>query len=807
MSSDSKQTLSHYRLLEKIGEGGMGVVWKAEDTILHRIVAIKVLPGNYARDEERRRMFLQEACLASSVSQAHIVQVHEFGHEGDLDFIVMEFVDGKPLRRILHGRPLPPDTVADIGLQIAQGLSQTHRRGLLHRDLKPANILVTRDGDAKLVDFGLAMLFASRDQQLSPDAPTQTDIEIPDTDFRTTPSSSVAGTLPYMSPEQIRGEDLDSRSDIFSLGVILYEMTTGQRPFIAVNRRDLVDEILKARPKPVHELVPRVPIDLDKIIQKAVSGRPSDRYQTMDDLAVDLKRLGRELESGSSPSYQELGKSVQLFTRQRIMRIALAGLLVMATISLGTWGTIRYLASRVDPRTILILPMQIRGQTEGADYVGLAFAEMIAVTLSQSRNLNVLPVPEIRLGGDDAPSARARAARRERAGRLLTGALTREGDVVHATLNLIDSTRNRIMWGAKKDGGDQDLADIASAFGEELANFLGGTREYLYDSIDKLTGDAEMAASPETSKAVGALIHEKVQPALQATEGLVAQFPDKLAAWVLRAEALQMAWQFDRTPERKSSYKKGLLILERLDPGNPYQSLLRARDHLLEGRPNEAMAGYAELQEREDLTAGFRFSVEKRIAWTKWELGDYDDALREAEEARAYNPMNDETYSLLSLILRSMEPPDHEAALDRARQAVSLNPSKTWNNMEVADNLAALGRNEEAVRYSSKSCEIGGDSGNCGAHAGHLQRAGKTAEALAIARKAEAMTESLSGAYNIAGYWALAGNAGKAMHFLKRARELGMADDFLASDSTFDSLHGDPTFDSLLAEIQKEIRK
>ena len=169
--------------------------------------------------------------------------------------------------------------------------------------------------------------------------------------------------------------------------------------------------------------------------------------------------------------------------------------------------------------------------------------------------------------------------------------------------------------------------------------------------------------------------------------------------------------------------------------------------------------------------------------------------------------MNDDTYSLLSFILLSMEPPDHEAALEWALQAVSLGPAMAWNHMEVADNLAALERNEEAVRYSSKSCEIAGDSVNCGAHAGHLQRAGKTAEALAMAQKAEAMTESLSGAYNIAAYWALTGNTGKAMHFLKRARELGLADDYLASDPMFDSLHGDPAFDSLVAEIQKEIQK
>ena len=161
MSVEAGQTLSHYRLIEKIGEGGMGVVWKAEDTVLNRTVAIKVLPADVSRDEKRREMFLQEAQLASQVGDAHIVQVFEFGHEGDLDFIVMEFVEGNALRKLLHGRPLPPHKVVEFGHQIAHALSKAHRKQLLHRDLKPANVLVTPDGEAKIVDFGLAALFES----------------------------------------------------------------------------------------------------------------------------------------------------------------------------------------------------------------------------------------------------------------------------------------------------------------------------------------------------------------------------------------------------------------------------------------------------------------------------------------------------------------------------------------------------------------------------------------------------------------------------------------------------------------------
>jgi eukaryotic-like serine/threonine-protein kinase len=308
--------LSHYRLLEKIAEGGMGVVWKAEDNVLGRTVAMKLLPTDLSRDHDRRLAFLNEARLASQVSNPHCVQVYEFNREGDLDFIVMEYVEGEPLNKILNGHALPPEKVAVIGHQLARALSVAHRKGLLHRDLKPSNILVTSQDEVKVADFGLATLLEPRNP-MSASSDTTGGVE----------RGEFVGTLHYMSPEQATGSNLDPRSDIFSLGVVLYEMTTGRRPFLGGTSGEVLTGILRGETTRVQHLVPKVPLDLDRIVHKALATHRADRYQTMDDLAVDLNRLAKDLESGSSPSYEELTTVRETLGQQTAARIV-AGVVV-----------------------------------------------------------------------------------------------------------------------------------------------------------------------------------------------------------------------------------------------------------------------------------------------------------------------------------------------------------------------------------------------------------------------------------------------------------------------------------------------
>src|SRR5262249_20728378 len=252
--------------------------------------------------------------------------------------------------------------LANLGLQVARALARAHRKGLLHRDLKPANILVTADGEVKVADFGLATLIEPDDITLASVSRHETltatgaNADSPDGLPAGTKRRPV-GTLPYMSPEQVAGEDLDARSDIYALGVVLYEMTTGRRPYAGATQQDLVRAICAGRARRPHEIVPKLPLELDRIVVKAMGASRTERYQTMDDLAVDLKRLGRELESGSSPSYEDL-KVVKGGGRLRsvagwLMGAGLSIALVLAWL-VGPWRT-----SAVDPRSVLILPMEM----------------------------------------------------------------------------------------------------------------------------------------------------------------------------------------------------------------------------------------------------------------------------------------------------------------------------------------------------------------------------------------------------------------------------------------------------------------
>jgi eukaryotic-like serine/threonine-protein kinase len=290
------ETVTHYRILDKIGEGGMGVVYRAQDTRLGRMVAVKFLSARLSQDPLALDRFQREARAASSLNHPNICALFDIGRHGDLPFLVMELVEGTTLRRRINGVPLPIDVSLDFAMQITEALEAAHTLGIVHRDIKSANIFVTDRGQVKILDFGLAKLSAAPG---GVDPYSDTTLATPaNQPFQATASGQTLGTLAFMSPEQARGDDIDARSDLFSFGAVLYEMVTGREPFSGKTPAMIYDAILRQTPAPPTQINPRVPKDLEHAIGKALDKDRTLRYQTATELAADLKRVKRDSGAG-----------------------------------------------------------------------------------------------------------------------------------------------------------------------------------------------------------------------------------------------------------------------------------------------------------------------------------------------------------------------------------------------------------------------------------------------------------------------------------------------------------------------------
>jgi serine/threonine protein kinase/tetratricopeptide (TPR) repeat protein len=425
------QTLGHYRILEKVAAGGMGVVYRARDEQLDRDVAVKVLPSGTLSDDTARRRFRKEALALAKVNHPNIETVYEFGTQDGLDFLVMELVPGKTLADRLKGGTLPEKEVVELGMQIAAALEEAHERGIVHRDLKPANIAITAKGRAKILDFGLAMLLRPVEE-----GTTQTFSD----------SQAAAGTLPYMPPEQLTGEPVDARADIYTIGAVLYEMATGRRAFQEGQTSRLIDAILHQPPVTPRALNSRISVELEAIILKCLDKDPDRRYQSATELLVDLRRL---LPSSSAHTLQAPPHSVW----RRVMKpigFVVAGLLVLtvglAAMNAGGWRDqlfVRFRAPRI--RSLAVLPFANLSGDPNQDYFADGMTEALITDLGQIQALRVISRTSV-MPFKATRKSLVDIARELRVDGIVEGSVSRSDGLALVTARLVYGPSDSQLW-------------------------------------------------------------------------------------------------------------------------------------------------------------------------------------------------------------------------------------------------------------------------------------------------------------------------------------------------------------------------
>ncbi len=820
--------LGPYEVISPLGSGGMGEVYLAEDSRLHRKLALKILPADLASDRNRMSRFNQEAMAAAALNHPHIAHIYEIGEAGGVNFIAMEYIDGDTLRhRINEGMKLLE--ILEIASQASSALVAAHGAGIIHRDIKPENIMIRRDGYIKLLDFGLAKLSEPEGKTTDSDAPTKAMVN--------TGAGTVMGTANYMSPEQAKGIQIDARTDLWSLGAVLYEMVTGHIPFRGETSAESISLILQKEPAPLSRFAREVPAELERIVTKALTKDREERYQTAKDMLIDLRNLKRKLEvdaeiertvapelrhsasttSGQSaprtasdavaatvPASTAPASSSAEYIVSRIQQHKLFASITLVALVIGIVGLSLYLHARnteVTFESIAILPFVNQNNDPNTEYLSDGIPESIINSLSQLPNLKVMSRNSVfHYKGKDMDAQMV--AKELKVQAVLTGRLTQRGDGLSLSVELINAQDNSQIWGQQYN---RKLADVF-AVQEEMA------REISEKLRLKLSGAERQQLAKHPTENLKAFQYymqgrsyaqrrtrEDINTAIRYCEKALQEDPNYALAYAGLGDSYSQLGvrsyiaPIEGRQKAEEAARKALMLDENL--AEAHASLGFA---FVAFAPSNFSLGDRELQRAIELSPSLAMA-HQYLGISLARQGRFDESLEELLKARELDPLS-------SIIARQVAAPyyfkrDYARALELVRQANDLGPAFT-TNWEIGVYIKTR-KFDEALAELDKAKRNRPYDPILIYSTGMVYAAqGRRAEALQIIKELEEMSgASLSEAQVMAKIYAALNEKEQALTWLERGLSTGAIGPFYKDEPMWDPIRSDPRFADLLRRM------